>query len=93
MRHPQKAAAKPEMTPAKETPKHHVARLMLITRARKRAGQVSATNRDPNDHSPLSAKFTTDRPATKTAKLGASATTGISSENRAMLIASKFRRP
>ena len=93
MRHPQKAAAMPEMPPAKETPKHHVARLMLITRPRKRAGQVSATSIDPNDHSPFSAKFTRDRPTTKTAKLGASATTGISSENRAMLIASKLRRP
>jgi hypothetical protein len=81
MRHPQKAAAMPEMTPAKETPKHHVARLRLITRPRKRAGQVSATSSDPKDHSPFSAKFTRDRPTTKTAKLGASATTGISSEN------------
>ncbi len=66
---------------------------MLITRPRKRAGQVSATNIDPSDHSPFSAKFTTDRPATNTAKVGASATTGISRENSAMLSASKVRRP
>jgi hypothetical protein len=64
-RRPQKAAAMPEMTSAKETPKHHVARLMLTTRPRKRAGQVSATSRDPNDHSPFSAKFTTDRRCTR----------------------------
>ena len=68
------------MTPANETPKHHVARLMLITRPRNRVGQVSATNIDPSDHSPVSAKPTTDRSATNTAKVGDSATTGISSE-------------
>ena len=70
-----------------------MARLMLITRPRKRAGQVSATSIDPSDHSPFSAKFTTERPATNTAKVGASATTGISKENSAILIASKVRRP
>jgi hypothetical protein len=63
---------------------------MLMTR---RAGQVSATSIDPSDHSPASAKPTTDRPATNTAKVGDSATTGISSENKAMLIANRVRRP
>ena len=63
------------------------------TRPRKRAGQVSATSIDPSDHSPFSAKFTTDRPAMYTAKVGAIATTGISRENSAILIASKVRRP
>jgi len=81
------------MTPANETPKHHVARLMLITRPRKRAGQVSVTSSDPNARSPFSGKFIPDRPTIKTAKFGASAITGISSENRAMLMANKVRRP
>jgi hypothetical protein len=67
---------------AKTTPRHQVARLMLITRPRKRAGQVSATSIDPSDHSPFSAKFTTERPATNTAKVGASATTGQQRKQR-----------
>ena len=40
--------------PANEAPKHHAARLMLMTRPRRRAGQVSATSIEPSDHSPFS---------------------------------------
>jgi hypothetical protein len=93
MRPPQFAAAKPVTLAANTTSRHQVARLMLITLPRKCAGQISATSMDPSDHSPFNAKFIRDRPTTKTAKLGASATAGISSENKAMLIASQVRRP
>src|SRR6516164_8475469 len=86
-------ATSPVIAPANEAPKHQVARLMLITRPRRCAGQVSATSIDPSDHSPLSAKVRSERPVTKTAKLGDSATIGIISENIAMLTASKVRRP
>ena len=48
---------------------------------------------DPSDHSPLSAKVSSARPATKTPKLADSATIGIISENIAMLTASRVRRP
>jgi hypothetical protein len=92
-RHPQVPATSPVMAPANEAPKHQVARLMLITRPRRCAGQVSATSIDPSDHSPLVAKVKSARAATKTAKLGDSATTGIISENIAMLTASSERRP
>ena len=81
------------MTPASAAPKHQVPRLMPMTRPRSRAGQVSATSREPSAHSPFSAKATTDRAATKAAKVVHSATTGIISENSAMLIASRLRRP
>src|ERR1700738_4903717 len=80
-RHHQVPATRPVIAPANEAPKHQVARLMLITRPRRCAGQVSATSIDPSDHSPLSAKVSSARAATKTAKLGASATRGIISEN------------
>jgi hypothetical protein len=66
---------------------------MLMTRPRSRAGQVSATSIEPSDHSPLSAKPTSERATTKTAKVGDNATTGINSENSAMLTASRVRRP
>src|SRR5215469_12588744 len=55
-RHPQVPATSPVMAPANEAPKHQVARLMLITRPRRCAGQVSATSIDPSDHSPLVGK-------------------------------------
>src|SRR6516164_3409908 len=87
------SATSPVMAPANEAPKHQVARLMLITRPRRCAGQVSATSIDPSDHSPLVAKVRSERDATKTAKLGDNATTGIISENIAMLTASSERRP
>ena len=83
----------PVMPPASDAPRHQVERVMLITRPRSRAGQVSATSIDPSDHSPLSAKPTIERAITKTAKVGDSAATGISSENSAMLTASRVRRP
>ena len=51
----------PVIAPASEAPKHHAARLMLMTRPRRRAGQVSATSIEPSDHSPFSAKAD-DRP-------------------------------
>src|SRR6516162_5135597 len=92
-RHPQVPATSPVIAPAKEAPTHQVARLMLITRPRKCAGQVSATSIDPSDHSPLSAKVRSARPATKAAKLGDSATIGIITEDIAMLTASRVRRP
>ena len=81
------------MAPASDAPKHQVARLMLITRPRRRAGQVSATSIEPSDHSPLSAKPTAQRAITNTANVGASATIGMSSENKAMLTARSVRRP
>src|SRR6516164_7354158 len=93
VRHPQVPATSPVMAPANEAPKHQVARLMLITRPRRCAGQVSATSIDPSDHSPLVAKVKSARAPTKTAKLGDSATTGIISENIAILTASSERRP
>ena len=81
------------MAPAAAAPKHQVPRLMPITRPRRRAGQVSATSMEPSAHSPLSAKLTTQRAAMKAAQVVAAATTGIISENSAMLIASRVRRP
>ena len=81
------------IAPANAAPKHHVPRLMPITRPRSRAGQVSATSIDPSDHSPLSAKFTTQRTATNAAQVVQIASTGIISENSAMLRASRVRRP
>jgi hypothetical protein len=93
MRQPQAAAAMPVIAPASEAPKHHAARLMLMTRPRRRAGQVSATSIEPSDHSPLSAKPMIDRAITNTVKVGERATTGISSENSAILTASSVRRP
>ena len=59
------------MAPAAAAPKHQVPRLMPITRPRRRAGQVSATSIEPSAHSPFSAKFTTQRAATKAPKVGA----------------------
>jgi hypothetical protein len=76
------------MTPASAAPKHHVPRLMPITRPRICAGQVSATSMDPSDHSPFSAKLIAQRTATKAAKVGVIAATGMRSENNAMLMAS-----
>jgi len=93
VRQPQFAATMPVIAPASEAPKHHAARLMLMTRPRRRAGQVSATSIEPSDHSPFSAKPTSDRAITNTEKVGDRATTGISSENSAMLMASRVRRP
>ena len=92
-RQPKLAATSPVMPPASEAPRHQVERVMLITRPRSRAGQVSATSIEPSDHSPLSAKPSSERAATKIAKVGDSAATGISSENSAMLTASSVRRP
>src|ERR1700753_3648935 len=91
--HPQVAVTMPVIVAASEAPKHHAARLMLMTRPRKRAGQVSATSIEPSDHSPLSAKKSAERAITKIAKVGDSAATGINSENNAMLTASSVRRP
>ena len=81
------------MPPASEAPRHQVDRVMLITRPRSRAGQVSATSIEPSDHSPLSAKPSAERAMTKIVKVGDSAATGINSENSAMLTASSVRRP
>ena len=81
------------IAPARAAPKHQVPRLMPITRPRSRAGQVSATSIDPSDHSPLRAKFTTQRTATNAVQVVQIATTGIISENSAMLSASNVRRP
>jgi hypothetical protein len=66
---------------------------MPSTRPRRRAGQVSATSIDPSDHSPFSAKFTTQRTITKAVHVVQVASTGIISENNAMLRASNVRRP
>ena len=66
---------------------------MPITRPRMLAGQVSATSIEPSDHSPFRAKPTIDRAITNTVKVGESATTGMSSENSAILTASSVRRP
>ena len=93
VRQPKSAATSPVMPPASEAPRHQVERVTLMTRPRSRAGQVSATSIEPSDHSPLSAKPTSDRATTKMANVGDSATTGISSENSAMLTASSVRRP
>ena len=93
IRQPQAAAAMPVIAPASEAPKHHAARLMLMTRPRRRAGQVSATSIEPSDHSPFRAKPMIDRAITNTVKVGERATTGISSENSAILTASSVRRP
>ncbi len=81
------------MAPAAAAPKHQVPRLMPIARPRRCAGQVSATSIEPSAHSPFSAKFTAQRAATKVPKVGQIATTGIISENSAMLSASSVRRP
>ncbi len=81
------------MAPAAAAPKHQVPRLMPMTRPRRRAGQVSATSREPSAHSPFNAKVTMLRAAMKAAKVVVSATIGIISENSAMLIASRLRRP
>ena len=48
---------------------------------------------EPSDHSPFSAKWIAQRTATKAAKVVVSAAIGISSENSAMLMASRVRRP
>src|ERR1700749_117173 len=93
MRQPKSAATRPVMPPASDAPRHHVERVMLMTRPRNRAGQVSATSIEPSDHSPFSAKPTSERPTTKIAKVGHTAPTGIRSENSAMLTASNVRRP
>ena len=93
MRQPKSAATSPVMAPASEAPRHQADRVMLITRPRSRAGQVSATSIEPSDHSPLSAKQSSERATTKIAKVGDSAATGINSENSAMLTASSVRRP
>src|ERR1700761_3222030 len=81
------------MPPASGAPRHQVDGVRLMTRPRSRAGQVSATSIEPSDHSPFSAKPTSERATTKIAKVGDSATTGIRSENSAMLTASNVRRP
>ena len=81
------------MPPASDAPRHQVERVMLMTRPRSRAGQVSATSIEPSDHSPFSAKPTIERAMTKVAKVGDIAATGINSENSAMLTASSVRRP
>jgi hypothetical protein len=60
---------------------------------RSRAGQVSATSIEPTAHSPFNAKRTTLYIATKAIQLGDSATSGIASENTAMLSARTLRRP
>ena len=92
-RQPHSVANVSVMAPASEAPRHHVDRVMLITRPRNRAGQVSATSIEPSAHSPASAKPMTQRAMTKNAKVGENATTGISRENSAMLTASSVRRP
>ena len=66
---------------------------MLMTRPRNRAGQVSATSIEPSDHSPFSAKLTRQRTATNATQVWQIASTGIISENMAMLTASNVRRP
>ena len=81
------------MIPASAAPKHQVPRLMPITRPRMCAGQVSATSIEPSDHSPFSAKWIAQRTATNAAKVVVSAAMGISSENSAILTASRVRRP
>ena len=69
--------------PAKETPKHHVARLILITRPRRRAGQVSAISRDPNDtrrsarSSPQTARRRRRRSSVPAPPLASAARTGL----------------
>jgi hypothetical protein len=92
-RQPHFAAAMPVIAPASEAPKHQVARLMLMTRPRSRAGQVSATSIEPNAHSPLKAKPTIERAAMNMTKVGDKATIGINSEKSAILIANNVRRP
>ncbi len=93
-RQPQVAATNVTMMPAIEAPKHQVPRLMLMTRPRNRAGQVSATSIEPSDHSPFRAKFSegADREERDDASWSAPRT-GISSENSAMLTASKRPPP
>jgi hypothetical protein len=81
------------MPPASEAPTHQADRVTLITRPRSRAGQVSATSIEPSDHSPLSAKKSSERAITKIVNVGDSAATGIKSENSPMLTASSVRRP
>src|SRR5260370_7881208 len=93
VRQPRGAATMPGIAPAIEAPKHHAARLMLMTRPRRRAGQVSATSIEPSDHSPFSAKPTIDRAITNTEKVGDRATTGTSNENSAMLMPLRLLRP
>lgn len=51
------------MPQANDAPRYHAPRLMLITRPRSRASQVSATSIDPSTHSPFSAKPTAHRAA------------------------------
>ena len=92
-RQPHWAATRPVMAPASEAPRHQAARLMPMTRPRYFGGQVSATSIEPSDHSPFSAKPTSERAIMNMAKFGDRATTGISSENMAMFSASRVRRP
>src|SRR4029077_16274880 len=92
-RQPKLAATSPVMAPASEAPRHQADRVVVITCPRSRAGQVSATSIDPSDHSPLSAKKSSERAITKTANVGDSAATGINSENSAILTARSVRRP
>ena len=81
------------INPAVAVPKHQVPRLMLRIRPRRCAGQVSATSSDPSAHSPFSANDTRMRAMMNVVKVGDSATIGIISENIAMLMASRVRRP
>ena len=68
--------------------------LRATTRTEQHApAEPSATSIDPRDHSPFNANPTADLAAMNTAKLGDSATTGISSENIRMFSASSVRRP
>ena len=57
------------------------------------AGQVSATSMDPMAHSPFSENLTNAYIATNIQKLDDIATSGIDSENIAILIASRLRLP
>ena len=81
------------MPPASAAPTPQVERSALTTKPRIRAGQVSATSIDPIAHSPLSEKRTSAYIATNIQKLDDIATSGIDSENIAMLMASRLRRP
>ena len=93
MRQPHSAMMNVVITPASAAPKHQVPRLMPITRPRICAGQVSATSIEPSDHSPFRAKLIALRTTTKAANVVVTAAIGISSENSAMLMASRFRLP
>ena len=81
------------IVPASAAPIPQAERSTLSTIPRNRAGQVSATSIEPTAHSPFRAKRTTLYIATKTTQLGDSATSGIASENTAILSARMLRRP